>query len=94
LKWLTLLRHHKVKLAISSRAGEVHLDGTASSGVLRPFPRRKGGKQQTLEEEVHHAAPHAGEGHYIRSSKWAVVRNMYPGNFLTSCYLFDVSLQT
>jgi hypothetical protein len=66
LKWLTLLRHHKVKLAISSRAGEVHIDGTAPSGVLRPFPRRKGGKQQQdVEEEVHHAPPHAGEGNFV-----------------------------
>ena len=46
-RWLTLLRHHKVRLTISSCAGKVALDPTAVATELRPFPRKaKGSAQQ------------------------------------------------
>lgn len=43
-KWLNLLRHHKVKLAISSSAGRVTVDGGAESVELRPYPAKKRNK--------------------------------------------------
>lgn len=47
-RWLTLLRHHKVRLTISSCAGKVALDPTAVATELRPFPRKaKGSAQQS-----------------------------------------------
>ena len=54
-RWLTLLRHHKVRLTISSCAGKVALDPAAVATELRPFPRKaKGSAQQSpsCEEPV------------------------------------------
>jgi hypothetical protein len=62
-KWLKLLRHHKVKLAISSSTGRVTLDGAAEqTAPVRPYPRgsktKAASKAEKEKETLHDSGEH------------------------------------